>query len=462
MKVFTSQLEKVMLAKELRFDATPGFGVYKRFLSHSIAHPAKMNTRLLEFLIDEFTVEGETVLDPMSGSGSTGVVAALHGRHTVCVELEQKFYLWMEQARKEVESQQTLTPKGKIKNVLGDARQLSQILKEADIVVTSPPYAEMEKRDRSKESWFNEEKEKKFAGGSVAIEKGYQAGEGNIGNLRHGEISAIITSPPYGEAQDGHGIAKKGYQGKKHSPTDLVGNRSYMPNKFENERNISTLPYGVDVIVTSPPYAESQSFQDIEFMKNIQGEQSEKIRKGEIKGHFKTETAGIREFEKIQKGKIEHPENIGSLRFDVAITSTPYERTACAERHWGRQEKYEKMRIIREKKLDISLGYSRSKKNIGNIERETYLEAMLQVYTEMYKVLKPQGKAIIIIKPFIRNKKVVDLPYHTWLLLKRAGFTLTNLLKLRLKQQSFWRILYQKKYPKVQQIKHEYILICGK
>lgn len=99
-------------------------------------------------------------------------------------------------------------------------------------------------------------------------------------------------------------------------------------------------------------------------------------------------------------------------------------------------------------------------KNISNLKKETYLEAMLTVYQQMYSVLKQNGKAIIIIKPFIRNKKVVDLPYQTWLLLKQAGFKLSHLLKLRLKQQSFWRMLYSKKYPKVPQIKHEYVLVC--
>lgn len=105
---------------------------------------------------------------------------------------------------------------------------------------------------------------------------------------------------------------------------------------------------------------------------------------------------------------------------------------------------------------------SQDPSNIGNLKKETYLEAMLKVYREIYAVLKPEGKAIIIIKPFIRNRKVVDLPYHTWLLLEKAGFTLACLLKLRLRHQSFWRTLYHKKFPHVQQIKHEYVLVCRK
>jgi len=87
---------------------------------------------------------------------------------------------------------------------------------------------------------------------------------------------------------------------------------------------------------------------------------------------------------------------------------------------------------------------------------------MLQVYAEMFKVLKPQGLAIICIKPFIRNKQVVDLPYHTWLLMQKVGFKLTKLYKLRLKQKSFWRTIYYKKYPQVPRLKHEYVLVCKK
>ena len=65
-----------MPAEELFFEPTPGFGFYEPWLEHAVAHPAKMNTWLLEFLIKAYTKEGDTVLDPMAGSGSTGVVAS--------------------------------------------------------------------------------------------------------------------------------------------------------------------------------------------------------------------------------------------------------------------------------------------------------------------------------------------------------------------------------------------------
>jgi len=37
---FRSRLEEILTAEELRFKPTPGFGRYKPFLEHAIAHPA--------------------------------------------------------------------------------------------------------------------------------------------------------------------------------------------------------------------------------------------------------------------------------------------------------------------------------------------------------------------------------------------------------------------------------------
>lgn len=319
-KIFVSQLEEIMAAEELHFKATAAFGTYKRFLSHAIAHPAKFNTKLLEFLIEQHTGKGDVVLDCMAGSGSTGVVAALHGRNAISLELEEKFYKWMEKARKKVEIQETLALKGKIMNIHGDARKLSELLKEVDVVISSPPYA---------------------------TDKG-----GEKGLLVHDD-----------QRQKGKSIYK---------------------TYSEDANNIDNKPYGsVDAIISSPPYADTN----------------------DRKGRKMDSTRGI-------KGR---------------ATDLP-----------------------------------QSPENIGNLSKQTYLEAMQQVYAEMFKVLKPQGLAMICIKPFIRNKQVVDLPYHTWLLMQRVGFKLIKLYKLKLKQKSFWRIIYYKKYPQVPRLRHEYVLVCMK
>jgi DNA modification methylase len=271
-----------------------------------------------------------------------------------------------------------------------------------DAVITSPPYAIDPKNVcHTKEGKTLQDYDKKRGFKPAAHPRiGYSPNEQNIGNLPLGSVDTVITSPPYGEAQEGSGIAKRGYQGSKHSPADLVGKRSYMPDKFESPENISKLPQGdIDAVITSPPY------------------------EGSLEGTTRHTRGGI-------------------ASRDPALAQTGSYATVMS--------------------FGVTAGYSPNKDNIGNLKKETYLEAMLQVYSEMFRVLKPNGLAIVIVKPFIRNKRVVDLPWHTWLLMAKAGFTLEKLYKLRLKQQSFWRILQYKKAPDLERICHEYVIVARK
>jgi DNA modification methylase len=316
-----------------------------------------------------------------------------------------------------------------------------------DAVITSPPYNERYayKDPETKQA------DDPYASKNNRIHKPYSQNPNNIGNLKHGEIDVVLTSPPYGEAQEGSGIAKRGYQGSKHSPTDLVGKRSYMPDKFENPENISKLPHGnIDAIVTSPPYEASVS--DDKESPLVGGDEKKygRWRKGTARKHSYT-----------QHGQ--------PCKVDTVITSPPYEgslegttrhtRGGIASRDPALAQTGSYATVM---SFGVPVGYSPNKDNIGNLKKETYLEAMLQVYSEMFRVLKPNGLAIIIVKPFIRNKRVVDLPWHTWLLMAKAGFTLEKLYKLRLKQQSFWRILQYKNNPHLERICHEYVIVAKK
>ena len=55
-------------------------------------HPAEKSVGLLKYLISNSTVEGETVLDPMCGSGSALVAAEELGRGWIGIEIEPKWY----------------------------------------------------------------------------------------------------------------------------------------------------------------------------------------------------------------------------------------------------------------------------------------------------------------------------------------------------------------------------------
>jgi DNA modification methylase len=474
---FRSELENIMTAEELNFDPTPAFGKYKSVMPpESVAHPAKFNTNLVEFLILKYTKTGDVILDPMAGTGILGVIASLHGRNAIQVELEKRFYEWMEKARENVEKYPSLTSKGWIVNILGDARCLSELLSrveypenpnnignlplgEIDAVITSPPYANIAKSEEGgisphmqglisklsgipvKEFAHDVEKLKeavKIAQSKIPFK--YSDNPANIGNLPLGEIDAVITSPPYlRSAESGAGVNRQ-----REGDVRIGCSTVEHPDAIDNVREYGS----IDVVITSPPYAHEST--------------ASKPTKLEELGLFKMGHSNelpyteedYREWRKHREG------NIGKRKLFIRVPCSPEE----AQFHDTRPERkgtiWEWTKEV-EATLEVIEKVQRLK-NDSKGRSETYLEAMLKVYNEMFKVLKPNGLAIVVIKPFIRNRKVVDLPYHTWLLMSRVGFKLEKLYKLRLKTQSFWRILYYRKNPDVPRIAHEYVIVTRK
>lgn len=55
-------------------------------------HPTAKPVELMEWLVKSYTGEGQTVLDPFMGSGSTGVAALRNGRRFIGVEREEKWF----------------------------------------------------------------------------------------------------------------------------------------------------------------------------------------------------------------------------------------------------------------------------------------------------------------------------------------------------------------------------------
>jgi DNA modification methylase len=430
---FRSELENIMTAEELNFDPTPALGKYKSVMPpESVAHPAKFNTNLVEFLILKYTKTGDVILDPMAGTGVLGVIASLHGRNAIQVELEKRFYELMEKARENVEKYPSLTSKGWIVNILGDARRLSELIK-----------AGYDPKD--------------FLGGRA-----------RNAVLRHyDEVDAVITSPPYSEAlsEKAGGGSKKNVLGVgMTSDGKKQGQGAPIPYST-SEDNIGNLPHGsIDAVITSPPYLRSAE----------SGAGVNRQREGDVKIGCSTVNRTVTHPDAIDNAK-----EYGSI--DAVITSPPYEGGfEGGSRHTGGILEREKSDAETRLKIGLGVKYSDSESNIGNLKssdeeyealarglmtrdgKPTYLSEMLKVYAQMFKVLKPGGLAIVVIKPFIRNKKVVDLPYHTWLLMSRVGFKLEKLYKLRLKSQSFWRILYYRKNPDVPRIAHEYVIVTRK
>jgi len=56
-----------------------------------LLHPTQKPVALFEYLIRTYTNEGDTVLDPTCGSGTTAVACRKSNRHYICIEKEQEY-----------------------------------------------------------------------------------------------------------------------------------------------------------------------------------------------------------------------------------------------------------------------------------------------------------------------------------------------------------------------------------
>lgn len=55
-------------------------------------HPTQKPTQLLRSILTDYTTEGEVILDPFMGSGSTGVACVEVGREFIGIEREQNYF----------------------------------------------------------------------------------------------------------------------------------------------------------------------------------------------------------------------------------------------------------------------------------------------------------------------------------------------------------------------------------
>jgi DNA modification methylase len=111
----------------------------------TLVHPAKFPETLAQEFIQFFTKSGETVLDPMAGTGSALIAALRAGRNSYGIELNPKYAEIAEQLIND--ERDTLGELGdnlKSEIILGDASNAAKYkLPTIDYVLTSPPYWDM-------------------------------------------------------------------------------------------------------------------------------------------------------------------------------------------------------------------------------------------------------------------------------------------------------------------------------
>ena len=113
-----------------------------RYVAGSGAHPARMAPDLAAALIHDYTQPGDLVLDPLAGIGTTLVEAIHAGRHALGVEVEPG---WVALGRANIALARRQGGTGHGRILRGDATRLPrgvprEVRGQVSLVLTSPPY----------------------------------------------------------------------------------------------------------------------------------------------------------------------------------------------------------------------------------------------------------------------------------------------------------------------------------
>jgi len=130
------------------------FSFEKGDIRDKTLHPATFPLQLARQVIELFTHEGELVLDPFVGSGTSLVAATQTARNAVGFDLHEDY---VELANRRVKESGNLFGDAKQVAIQADARQIADYLEPETVglIWTSPPYANLLNRKRKNKSRRN-------------------------------------------------------------------------------------------------------------------------------------------------------------------------------------------------------------------------------------------------------------------------------------------------------------------
>ena len=310
--------------------------------------------------------------------------------------------------------------------VQGDSRKLLEVIKEQlACCVSSPPYNDAINFNGEGPGMAGNEKQRKRIYNNALNENaaqsrniGYGQTSGNLGNLPTGNFEAVISSPPFGEAQTNEKDrgtnfwenAEKKYNRKytnksKNSgyPKDLQGNNS------SNLGNLPATAQGFDAAISSPPYAQS--------IHDGNGIDGEKLT-GNIAG---------RNSQAFAEGYGESSGQLGAMRggsFSAVVSSPPYESDVIRTRDKWETNVFNQGHTQGQHCFEA---YGQNENQLASESGENFWSAAKQIVEQTFLALKPGAHAIFVCKNFVRHGEIVEFSKQ-WAQLSRIRWLQTCLL----------------------------------
>ena len=295
-----------------------------------------------------------TVIDPFGGVALGGFDCAWMGGHWIGCELEARFCGLAEQNialwRKRFGH---VAGYGSARIVQGDSRRLSEVIREAGLCISSPPFGDsLYEFNQNRTDGMAQIAKRPWMKGMDGETK-YGATPGNLGNLKADEagLDLVISSPPFAESLASDDPDKRGglYRDPKRR-NDKTLTATY--GKTEGQLGaMKGEGFEASLVVSSPPYEGSH----------------------------------------------------------IGADDNPYAHTN------GKS-----MGQVRNAHLVGSNNYGKGSENLGNAA--DFWTAARQILEQTYLVLAPGAHAIFVLKGFVRKGKYVDFPDQWRRLCESAGF----------------------------------------
>lgn len=412
----------------------------------SYSHPAKM-ARGLVFKIVEYLLEleqirpGQTIVDPFGGIGTTALPTLLAGLNYVGVELEQKF---VDLGRQNIEmwnQRFAAMPKwnGTAVMLQGDSRRLVDVVTQAGGVVGNPPYANGEKGHPSlgsvnKDDWGHD-------GRDITRRRGltgeYGKTTGQLADMPEGR--AIISSPPYnsGTVHGGNGIDQDKLTGNPTGRNSQAKAEGY----GDSDGQLSNLPPGdVSAVVSSPPWAGNSGGRGEASRNGIDPALFDRHQGGMVGG-----IGGPGNLAGMEPGEVEAVIGpladgvVGSPPFSGSMVEGGDPK--YAHKFHGEQSQYGESRY----KLHNQYKYMspewiaerRQQSEQANIARlpeeaatvQTFWAAAKQILLQCAAILPPGAPAVWVVKDFVRAGRIVRFSEQWQALCEACGFETVEIVR---------------------------------
>jgi len=229
----------------------------------------------------------------------------------------------------------------------------------------------------------------------------------------------IVTSPPYSESS----VSRQTATMFDHK--DGKSARAKAGGKLENEQygrsagQIGAMKEGnleevVEAILTSPPYSESLTCGGHLVWKN----------QGKLGAHRNSK--GLEEIYGTVPGQIGNlPEGNHEAVVQGIVKSPPFSQPDTRDRTSVQEGSISNF-MQRACTVDKQ---GSDERNIAKEQGVTYWQAVARVYQECWKVLKPSGVMVVVVKAFVRKGQIIDLPKQTEELLRAIGFVLLERIR---------------------------------